>query len=51
MAKKQQIEVKEETQTMPALNNNNPLNAMMAVAEKLSESDIIPKEFQCKTQT
>lgn len=37
----------EEKQTMPTL-NNNPINSMMAVAEKLSESDIIPKEFQKK---
>lgn len=49
MTKKQEVTVKEETQqAMPTLNTGNPLNAMMAVAEELSKSDIIPKEFQKK---
>lgn len=48
MTKKQEVAIKKETQTMPTLSNESPLNAMMAVAEKLSESDIIPKEFQKK---
>lgn len=47
MTKKQELTKVEEKQTMPTL-NNNPINSMMAVAEKLSESDIIPKEFQKK---
>lgn len=47
MTKKQELTKLEEKQTMPTL-NNNPINSMMAVAEKLSESDIIPKEFQKK---
>lgn len=48
MTKKQELTTKEEIQTMPTLNTNNQLNAMMAVAEELSKSDIIPKEFQKK---
>ena len=47
MAKKE-LTVQEEQQAMPTLANSNPLNAMMAVAEELSKSDIIPKEFQKK---
>lgn len=48
MTKKQEVAIKEEAQAMPTLNTSNPLNAMMAVAEELSKSDIIPKEFQKK---
>lgn len=50
MAKKTtEVAVAEETkQTMPTLAGANPLNSMMAVAEELSKSDIIPKEFQRK---
>ena len=48
MTKKQELTTKEEEkQTMPTL-SSSPINSMMAVAEKLSESDIIPKEFQKK---
>lgn len=35
-------------QTMPTLSSNNQLNTALAVAEELSKSDIIPKEFQKK---
>ena len=35
-------------QTLPTLSNGNQLNAALAVAEELSKSDIIPKEFQKK---
>ena len=49
MTKKQEVTVKEETQqSMPTVAGNNPLTAMMSVAEELSKSDIIPKEFQKK---
>lgn len=49
MTKKQEITVKEEkSQTMPILNTSNTLNQMMVIAEELSKSDIIPKEFQKK---
>ena len=47
MAKKE-LTVAEETQAMPALSNGNQLNTALAVAEELSKSDIIPKEFQKK---
>lgn len=46
---KKEIAVKEEqTQALPTLSSNTPLNSMLAVAEELSKSDIIPKEFQKK---
>lgn len=45
---KQEIATVEQTQTMPTLNDNNKLNTALAVAEELSKSDIIPKEFQKK---
>lgn len=48
MTKKELATVKETQQTMPTITSNNPLNAMMTVAEELSKSDIIPKEFQKK---
>lgn len=48
MTKKELATVKETQQTMPTITSNNPLNAMMSVAEELSKSDIIPKEFQKK---
>ena len=37
-----------ETQAMPTLSDNKQLNSALAVAEELSKSDIIPKEFQKK---
>lgn len=46
--KKQEVTKVEEKQTMPTLSANNPLSAMMAIAEEISKSDIIPKEFQNK---
>lgn len=46
--KKQEVTKVEEKQTMPTLSANNPLNSMMAIAEEISKSDIIPKEFQNK---
>lgn len=48
MTKKELTTVQETQQTMPTITSNNPLNAMMSVAEELSKSDIIPKEFQKK---
>ena len=41
-------EVTTVEQTLPTLSNGNQLNAALAVAEELSKSDIIPKEFQKK---
>lgn len=41
-------EVTTTEQTMPTLSSNNQLNTALAVAEELSKSDIIPKEFQKK---
>lgn len=46
--KKEVVKVEEKTQAMPTVAGNNPLTAMMSVAEELSKSDIIPKEFQMK---
>lgn len=48
MSKKELTTVEEKTQAMPTVAGNNPLTAMMSVAEELSKSDIIPKEFQKK---
>jgi hypothetical protein len=48
MTKKEVAKVEEKTQAMPTVTGNNPLTAMMSVAEELSKSDIIPKEFQKK---
>ena len=45
---KNEVAMVEQTQTMPALSDNNKLNAALAVAEELSKSDIIPKDFQKK---
>lgn len=45
---KQEVATVEQTQTMPTLSDNNKLNTALAVAEELSKSDIIPKEFQKK---
>lgn len=38
----------EQTQNLPTVQENNQLRAALAVAEELSKSDIIPKEFQKK---
>lgn len=41
-------EVATVEQTLPTLSDNKQLNTALAVAEELSKSDIIPKEFQKK---
>lgn len=45
---KKELTKTEETQTLPTVNNNAGLATALKVAEELSKSDIIPKEFQKK---
>lgn len=45
---KNEVVKKEETQNLPKLAGNTSLDAAKAIAEELSKSDIIPKEFQKK---
>lgn len=47
MAKKELVK-KEETQNLPTLQQDSPLNNAKAIAAELAKSDIIPKEFQGK---
>ena len=47
MAKKELTKT-EEAQTLPTVNSNAGLSTALKVAEELSKSDIIPKEFQKK---
>lgn len=45
---KNEVVKKEETQNLPKLAGNTSLDAAKAIAEELSKSDIIPKDFQKK---
>ena len=45
---KKELTKTEETQTLPSVNTNAGLSNALKVAEELSKSDIIPKEFQKK---
>lgn len=47
MVKNEVVNVK-EAQILPTVGENAPLKTALAVAEELSKSDIIPKEFQKK---
>lgn len=47
MTKKELVKP-EETQSLPTVNSNAGLSTALQIAEELSKSDIIPKEFQKK---